>query len=119
VGASGILPAKRALPLGLEYRAEGTRSLWGNIDVRSSQKSRQGRNDHSVGSGVRLGAVEEWTIVNLHLHDHIFHIHTNPFQLIKVYGQPLAESVWLDTVVLPRTAAGPSARDFSISRAAS
>jgi len=55
-----------------------------------------------VDQRVRLGAVEEWTIVNLHMHDHIFHIHTNPFQLIKVNGQPLAEPVWLDTVVLPR-----------------
>ena len=24
--------------------------------------------------------VEEWTLVNLHFHDHIFHIHINPFQ---------------------------------------
>jgi FtsP/CotA-like multicopper oxidase with cupredoxin domain len=55
-----------------------------------------------VDQRVRLGAVEEWTIVNLHIHDHIFHIHTNPFQLIRVNGQPLAEPVWLDTVVLPR-----------------
>ena len=55
-----------------------------------------------VDQRVRLGAVEEWTIVNLHVDDHIFHIHTNPFQLIKVNGQPLAEPVWLDTVVLPR-----------------
>jgi Putative multicopper oxidases len=55
-----------------------------------------------VDQRVRLGAVEEWTIVNLHVDDHIFHIHTNPFELIKVNGQPLAETVWLDTVVLPR-----------------
>ncbi len=55
-----------------------------------------------VDQRVRLGAVEEWTIVNLHIADHIFHIHTNPFELTKVNGQPLAETVWLDTVVLPR-----------------
>jgi FtsP/CotA-like multicopper oxidase with cupredoxin domain len=52
---------------------------------------------------VRLGAVEEWTIVNLHIHDHIFHIHTNPFQLTQVNGEALAEPVWCDTVVLPRS----------------
>jgi FtsP/CotA-like multicopper oxidase with cupredoxin domain len=46
--------------------------------------------------------VEEWTLVNLHFHDHIFHIHTNPFQLTKVNGKALAEPVWLDTAVLPR-----------------
>jgi FtsP/CotA-like multicopper oxidase with cupredoxin domain len=61
-----------------------------------------GRLTDRVDQRVRLGAVEEWTIVNLHVDDHIFHIHTNPFQLIKMNGQPLAEPVWLDTVVLPR-----------------
>jgi len=55
-----------------------------------------------VDQRVRLGAVEEWEIVNTHFDDHIFHIHTNPFQLIKVNGQPLAEPVWLDTVTVPR-----------------
>jgi FtsP/CotA-like multicopper oxidase with cupredoxin domain len=65
------------------------------IDGRSFDMNR-------VDQRVRLGAVEEWTIVNLHVDDHIFHIHTNPFQLIKVNGQPLAEPVWLDTAVLPR-----------------
>jgi FtsP/CotA-like multicopper oxidase with cupredoxin domain len=55
-----------------------------------------------VDQRVRLGAVEEWTIVNLHKHDHIFHIHTNPFQLVKVNGERVAEPVWLDTVVLPK-----------------
>jgi FtsP/CotA-like multicopper oxidase with cupredoxin domain len=55
-----------------------------------------------VDQRVRLGAVEEWTIINLHIHDHIFHIHTNPFQLTKVNGEALAEPVWGDTVVLPR-----------------
>jgi len=55
-----------------------------------------------VDQRVKLGAVEEWTIVNLHHHDHIFHIHTNPFELTKVNGQKLAETVWLDTVTLPR-----------------
>jgi FtsP/CotA-like multicopper oxidase with cupredoxin domain len=55
-----------------------------------------------VDQRVRLGAVEEWTIVNLHMHDHIFHIHTNPFQIVKVNGETLAEPVWCDTAVLPR-----------------
>jgi FtsP/CotA-like multicopper oxidase with cupredoxin domain len=65
------------------------------IDGRSFDMNR-------VDQRVRLGAVEEWTIVNLHKDDHIFHIHTNPFQLVRVNGEPLADPVWLDTVVLPR-----------------
>ena len=55
-----------------------------------------------VDQRVKLGAVEEWTVTNLHHDDHIFHIHVNPFELTKINGQPLAQTVWLDTVVLPR-----------------
>lgn len=55
-----------------------------------------------VDQRVLLGAVEEWTLVNRHFHDHIFHIHVNPFQLVEVNGERLAEPVWLDTVTLPR-----------------
>jgi len=47
---------------------------------------------------VRLGAVEEWTIRNTHEHDdHMFHIHTNPFQVIEISGQPQADRPWRDT----------------------
>jgi FtsP/CotA-like multicopper oxidase with cupredoxin domain len=36
-----------------------------------------------IDQRVRLGAVKEWTIRNTHEHDdHIFHIHTNPFQVM-------------------------------------
>ncbi|HTE83290.1 MAG TPA: multicopper oxidase family protein [Dehalococcoidia bacterium] len=55
-----------------------------------------------VDHRIRLGSVEEWTLVNLHAHDHIFHIHTNPFQVTSINGQPLAEPEWRDTVILPR-----------------
>ena len=54
-----------------------------------------------VDHRIKLGAVEEWTLTNLHFHDHIFHIHVNPFELVKVNGDDVP-SVWLDTVVLPR-----------------
>jgi FtsP/CotA-like multicopper oxidase with cupredoxin domain len=54
-----------------------------------------------VDQDVRLGAVEEWTINNTHEHDHIFHIHTNPFMVTKVNGQPLADPIWRDTAIVP------------------
>jgi len=63
------------------------------------------RIDHRV----RLGAVEEWTIRNTHKHDdHMFHIHTNPFQVIEIGGQAQADRMWRDTVVVPRPATGGS-----------
>jgi FtsP/CotA-like multicopper oxidase with cupredoxin domain len=55
-----------------------------------------------VDQRVRRGAVEEWKLVNLHKHDHVFHIHTNPFQVTMVNDKPLPHPMWLDTVVLPR-----------------
>src|SRR5258705_13284716 len=54
-----------------------------------------------VDQQVRLGAVEEWLVVNEHDNDHIFHIHTNPFEVTAVNGDKLAESVWRDTVLVP------------------
>jgi FtsP/CotA-like multicopper oxidase with cupredoxin domain len=55
-----------------------------------------------VDQRIRLGAVEEWTITNLHDADHPFHIHTNPFQVTRINGQPLAEPIWRDTVNVTR-----------------
>jgi FtsP/CotA-like multicopper oxidase with cupredoxin domain len=55
-----------------------------------------------VDQRLPLGAVEEWEVVNEHDNDHIFHIHTNPFQLVAINGAPLAEPEWRDTVVVPR-----------------
>src|SRR5262245_27048884 len=55
-----------------------------------------------IDQRVPLGAVEEWTVVNEHEDDHVFHIHTNPFQMIAINGEKLAEPSWHDTVVVPR-----------------
>jgi FtsP/CotA-like multicopper oxidase with cupredoxin domain len=55
--------------------------------------------DHNrIDHRIRLGAVEEWTIVNLDEADHPFHIHTNPFLVTRIDGVTLAEPVWRDTV---------------------
>ncbi len=55
-----------------------------------------------VDHRIQLGAVEEWTVVNDHNSDHVFHIHTNPFQVTAIGGTLLPEPVWRDTVVVPR-----------------
>jgi len=56
-----------------------------------------------VDQRVTLGAVEEWTIVNEHVHDHVFHIHVNPCQVTAVNGEALAVGapVWRDTMIVP------------------
>jgi FtsP/CotA-like multicopper oxidase with cupredoxin domain len=54
-----------------------------------------------VDQRVRLGAVEEWTVINENTDDHVFHIHTNDMLLTKINGDLLAEPVWLDTAILP------------------
>ncbi|KAB1072050.1 multicopper oxidase family protein [Methylobacterium planeticum] len=56
-----------------------------------------------VDHRIKLGAVEEWTIVNTHEHDdHVFHIHTNPFQVVRVNGETLAVPEWRDSVIVDR-----------------
>jgi len=58
-------------------------------------------NPNRIDERVKLGAVEEWTIVNTHEHDdHAFHIHTNPFEVIKVNGKKLDKPQWRDTVLV-------------------
>ena len=49
---------------------------------------------------VALGSVEEWTIFNMNNIRHPFHIHINPFQVVKINGQPV-EPFWADTIALP------------------
>ena len=46
--------------------------------------------------------MEEWTIINEHKDDHVFHIHTNDMLLTKINGEPLAEPIWVDTAIVPR-----------------
>jgi FtsP/CotA-like multicopper oxidase with cupredoxin domain len=55
-----------------------------------------------VDQSIRLGAVEEWTVVNDDTSDHVFHIHTNPFQVMAINGEPVSETLWRDTVIVPR-----------------
>jgi len=56
------------------------------------------RVDHRIA----LGSVEEWTIVNNHFHDHVFHIHINPFLVTQINGEAVEHPVWRDTVIVPR-----------------
>ena len=49
----------------------------------------------------KLGAVEEWTLVNTTPYPHPLHIHVNPFQVIDVNGVPDPRKPWLDTVAVP------------------
>jgi FtsP/CotA-like multicopper oxidase with cupredoxin domain len=55
-----------------------------------------------VDQRIPLGAVEQWEVVNEDADDHIFHIHTNHFELVAVNGAALVEPVWRDTVIVPR-----------------
>jgi len=62
---------------------------------------------------VALGSVEEWTIFSMNNVRHPFHIHVNPFLVVKINGQPV-EPYWADTVALPPggTAAAPTSVTF-------
>jgi FtsP/CotA-like multicopper oxidase with cupredoxin domain len=55
-----------------------------------------------VDQAITLGSVEEWTVVNDDEADHVFHIHTNPFQVMAVNGEAPAAPLWRDTAIVPR-----------------
>ena len=74
-----------------ETRIDGPTEFWRTfrftVDGKTFDPTR-------VDQRVRLGAVEEWTIINDQPHDpedHVFHIHTNDMLLTKINGEPLAE----------------------------
>jgi FtsP/CotA-like multicopper oxidase with cupredoxin domain len=50
---------------------------------------------------LRLGAVEEWEVVNPVMVDHSFHIHQFSFQVTKINGVPLNQPKWYDTFNVP------------------
>ena len=50
---------------------------------------------------VTLGSVEEWTVYNMNVIRHPFHIHVNPCWVVKVSDKPTAEPYWADTIALP------------------
>lgn len=53
-----------------------------------------------VNTRVRLGAVEDWEIVNKASMDHPFHLHTNRFQVISRNGEAEALRAWKDTIAV-------------------
>ncbi len=55
--------------------------------------------DHRrVDTQVRLGAIEDWEIINQGTMDHPFHLHTNSFQILDASGQP--ERAWKDVMLV-------------------
>ena len=50
-----------------------------------------------------LDKVDEWVITTLNTTNggnHPFHIHVNPFQVIKIGDKPLAQPIWKDTILV-------------------
>lgn len=54
-----------------------------------------------IDQAIKLGAVEEWEIINETGAEHPFHIHTNHFQVVRA-GVPPEDWIWQDTVSLPQ-----------------
>ncbi len=54
-----------------------------------------------VDQTVKLGALEEWTIINRNSQQHPFHIHINDFQVMSINGAPYDAVSHQDSVNLP------------------
>ena len=50
---------------------------------------------------MKLGSVEQWTLVNENTEWHTFHIHINDFQVVSVAGKPVPYVDHQDNVALP------------------
>src|ERR1700688_4243067 len=70
---------------------------------RNSASSSMARSLIPAASINGSSSVRSRTIVNTHEHDdHVFHIHTNPFQVVSVNGNALAVPEWRDSVIVER-----------------
>jgi FtsP/CotA-like multicopper oxidase with cupredoxin domain len=58
------------------------------------------QSNRALKQTVALGSIEEWTVFNMNSVRHPFHVHINPFQVVRINGQPV-DSYWADTVALP------------------
>jgi FtsP/CotA-like multicopper oxidase with cupredoxin domain len=94
------------------------RSLWFQVTGNANQvyvgladgELRQ-YNPSCVDITTKLGTAEEWTIYNnlsIGKPFHVFHIHTNPFQVVKngptTFQPPY---IWQDSITLPDASQGP------------
>lgn len=50
---------------------------------------------------VHAGDVEEWTLVNRDIVQQPFHVHVNPFQVVKIGNVEVRDGTWWDTFPLP------------------
>jgi FtsP/CotA-like multicopper oxidase with cupredoxin domain len=55
---------------------------------------------HMTPVRARLGGLELWDITNVDTQDHVFHLHTWPFQIWRQNGRELPYRAWRDTVNL-------------------
>ncbi|NUM52638.1 MAG: multicopper oxidase family protein [Candidatus Hydrogenedentes bacterium] len=54
-----------------------------------------------IDETIPLGAVEEWIVTSATSHEHPFHLHTFPFQVTQISGNPVKPKRWQDTVIVP------------------
>ncbi|MEW2304208.1 multicopper oxidase domain-containing protein [Streptomyces sp. NPDC006655] len=57
-----------------------------------------------------LGTVEEWTLTNTSGHDHPFHLHIAPFQVLSVNGVAQPPADHMDTVSVPHAVPGTAGK---------
>jgi len=63
--------------------------------------NRHAFNPNYVPITMKLGSVEQWTLVNTNTEWHTFHIHQNPFQVLSINGRRLPYVDFEDNVAMP------------------
>ena len=99
------LPSNRELRPLAPFRTITDKELTGTqpelvFDIEGGQFLIDGKEfDHTrVDRTMKLNGVEEWTLSSKN-GNHPYHIHVNPFQVIKINGKPV-DPVWRDTILV-------------------
>jgi FtsP/CotA-like multicopper oxidase with cupredoxin domain len=58
-------------------------------------------NPNHIAVTMKLGSVEQWTLVNTNTEWHTFHIHVNDFQVVRYAGKRVPYVSYQDNVALP------------------
>ena len=99
----GTLVPPLTIPDDAPYGQDRTVTFKGNIETKPVRFYLDGKQFdlNRLDQIVKVDTWEEWTLVNEDVFRHPFHIHVNPFQVIEINGEPVADPVWWDTIAIP------------------
>lgn len=103
-------PIKATIPTNLIQKKDlNLRSIANNRTLTFASDEEENRfmidnktfDPNRIDQTVKLGTMEQWTLINNDEDEHPFHIHVNDFQVVSVNGKPYDAHGLQDTVLIP------------------